>query len=70
VLFALYVAIYGAFVLLAAFAPSAMEREALFGVNLAVVFGVAVIVSALVLALVYGWLCRGQASPNDSEGRA
>ena len=60
-LFALYLLLYTAFVLLNAFAPQVMERSPIAGVNLAVLAGFALIVAAFVLALVYGWLCRNGA---------
>jgi len=58
VLFAVYVVLYGGFVLLNAFAPETMERLPFAGVNLAIWYGFGLIVAALVLALLYGWLCR------------
>ena len=60
-LFAIYLALYGAFVLVSALAPEVMERTPLDGVNLAVLSGFGLIAAALVLALVYGWLCREDA---------
>jgi len=57
-LFFLYLAVYAGFVLLAAFSPATMERTPLAGVNLAIWYGFGLIVAALVLALIYGWLCR------------
>ncbi len=57
VLFAVYLALYGGFVLANAFAPQAMEVT-LFGVNLAILYGMGLIVAAFLLALLYAWLCR------------
>ncbi len=57
-LFAVYLLLYGGFVLLNAFAPEKMELTPLFGVNLAILYGMLLIAAAFVLALVYGWLCR------------
>jgi uncharacterized membrane protein (DUF485 family) len=57
-LFAVYLLLYGGFVLLNAFAPDQMERTPLFGVNLAILYGMLLIAAAFVLALIYGWLCR------------
>lgn len=57
-LFAVYLAVYGGFVGVSAFAPDSMKALMPGGVNLAVAWGFALIVLALVLALVYGWLCR------------
>lgn len=58
-LFALYLAVYGGFVGLSAFAPNVMGAEFFGGVNLAIWYGFALIALALLLALIYGWLCRG-----------
>jgi uncharacterized membrane protein (DUF485 family) len=58
-LFAVYLAFYGGFVLLAGFAPKVMERKPFAGVNLAIWYGLALIVVAFALALVYGWARRG-----------
>lgn len=60
VLFVVYLLFYGGFVGLATFAPNALARPALAGVNLAVVYGFGLIVAALVLALVYMLLCRAE----------
>jgi uncharacterized membrane protein (DUF485 family) len=67
-LFAVYLALYGAFVLLNAFAPERMETPALAGVNLATIYGFGLIAAALFLALVYGWLCRRPADAAGSDG--
>ena len=66
-LFAVYLVLYGGFVLLNTFAPTLMEVTPLAGVNLAILFGFALIVAALVLALLYGWLCRKPVSTDPSE---
>jgi len=65
VLFFIYLAFYASFVLLAAFSPETIERTPAAGVNLAIWYGFALIVAALVLALIYGILCR----TNDSDER-
>ena len=56
-LFAIYCVAYGAFMLVNAFAPKVMET-AFGGVNLAIWSGFGLIGGALLLALVYAWLCR------------
>lgn len=65
VLFLIYLLIYGGFVALSAFWPEVMAREALFGVNLAVTYGFALIAIALLLALIYSWLCRAIPTGNS-----
>lgn len=58
ILFAIYLALYLGFVLINAFAADVMDTITLAGLNLAIVYGFALIVIALVLALIYGWMCR------------
>ena len=57
-LFAVYVVLYVGFMLLNAFAHERMQQPVLAGVNLAILYGFALIIAALVMALLYGWLCR------------
>jgi uncharacterized membrane protein (DUF485 family) len=63
VLFFVYLALYGGFVGLAAFAPGVMQRTPAAGVNLAIWYGFGLIAAAIVLALIYGWLCRDSSEP-------
>lgn len=56
-LFSIYLVFYTGFVLLNAFGRPVMQTI-IAGVNLAVWYGFALIGGALVLALVYAWLCR------------
>lgn len=58
ILFAVYVAFYGGFMALSAFRPSVMGRPFLAGANLAVIYGFALILAALGLALIYMKACR------------
>ena len=61
VLFFGYLIVYGGFVALSAFVPETMAAPAVAGVNVAVVYGFALIGLALVLAVVYMAVCgRGQ----------
>lgn len=57
-LFVVYVILYAGFMALSAFRPEIMSRPSLGGVNLAVVYGFALIVAALVLALIYMKACH------------
>jgi len=71
VLFGIYVLLYGGFVMLNAYSPDMMEITPVAGINLAILYGFGLIVAALVLALVYGWLCRTPESEGDAgEGQA
>ncbi len=67
-LFALYALLYVAFMLLNAFAPKAMGVIVFAGINLAVAYGLGLIVAAFMMALVYAWLCRSRRT--EPEGRA
>lgn len=66
-LFAVYLLLYGGFVLLAAFWPECMEATPLAGVNLAIWYGFGLIVTAIALALVYGWACRPGTPQSGAE---
>ena len=73
VLFVIYLVLYVGFVLINAFAADLMETETLAGLNLAIVYGFGLIVSALVLACIYGVLAKvdtseGDTSKDDCEG--
>ncbi|QDS93079.1 hypothetical protein FF011L_18340 [Roseimaritima multifibrata] len=59
-LFFIYTAMYLGFMLLCAFAPTAMEWRPLGGLNLAILYGFFLIIAALILALIYGFLCRAE----------
>ena len=65
-LFALYLAFYGAYVLINAFRPAWMDIIVAGGINLAVWYGFALMAGALLVALVYGWHCRSD-SPAPRE---
>ena len=67
ILFAIYLVLYLGFVLINAFAADVMERIVLAGLNLAIVYGFALIVAALVLAMIYGLLCRTE--PIEEQNR-
>ena len=70
-LFAVYLLLYGGYVLLNAFRPAVMDVVVVAGVNLATVYGLGLIAAALLMALVYGWLCRAPAplTPGPSPPR-
>lgn len=59
VMFVVYLMCYGGFVGLNAFAPAMMELAPVGGINLAILYGMGLILAAFVLALLYGWLCSG-----------
>jgi uncharacterized membrane protein (DUF485 family) len=59
-LFALYGPLYAAFVLISAFRPDWMAQRPFLGINLAIWYGFGLLGGALLLALVYSWLCRAR----------
>jgi uncharacterized membrane protein (DUF485 family) len=64
-LFGVYVALYGGFMGLNAFAPEVMSKSPFGGVNLAIIYGLGLIVAAFVLALVYTLLCRRESDGGE-----
>ncbi len=68
ILFLIYLAFYAGFVGLNAFAPAQMETTPALGLNLAILYGFALIIVAMLLALVYSWLCRGGSNPDGIGG--
>ncbi len=62
ILFAVYSAFYFAYVFVSAFAPQWSEWTPGGGINLAVLWGFALIAVALVMAVVYGMACRPEPS--------
>jgi len=60
ILFFVYLACYVGFVGLNAFAPERMETVLLSGLNVAVLYGFALIFGAVLLSAVYGLLRSGE----------
>ncbi len=67
ILFTVYLCLYGGFVFMNAFAPEKMESFSIAGVNFAIIYGFILIISAFILALIYGWLCRLDVPASKSE---
>ncbi len=67
VLFVVYLLLYGGFVFLNAFAAEVMEMTPIAGVNLAILYGFGLIVAAVILALVYGFLCKEEPAGQEAE---
>ena len=66
-LFAVYLVFYLGFVLINAFAADVMETVIMAGLNLAIVYGFGLIFLALLLALIYGGLCRNEPLASVSD---
>jgi uncharacterized membrane protein (DUF485 family) len=58
VLFFIYLAAYGGFMGISAVAPQLMGQPALWGVNVAILYGLGLIFGAVLLAVVYMIACR------------
>lgn len=68
-LFAVYCVVYAGFVLINAFAAEKMALPGLFGTNLAITYGMGLIVLAIVFGLVYNFLCtRLEEKMNNGSG--
>lgn len=63
-MFLFYSLFYGGFVAINLVDPLLMESTVCFGLNLAVVYGFALIVVALVQALIYDAFCRAKEGAN------
>lgn len=57
VLFFVYLALYGGFVLINTFSPETMEATPIAGINVAILYGFGLIIAAFLMALLYGALC-------------
>ena len=70
-LFWLYCIIYMGFVGIAVFSPETMKIKVLAGTNLAIIYGMALIVFAIILGLVYNHVCtKKEDEMNAKEGEA
>ena len=69
-LFGVYLLLYGGFVLLNTFAPQVMETPLLADVNAAVLYGFGLIAAAMLLAIVYGAVCRDEPPVAREESEA
>lgn len=69
-LFWLYCLIYMGFVGIAVFAPELMKAPVLAGTNLAIIYGMALIIFAIILGLVYNHVCTKKENElnNKEEG--
>jgi len=56
-MFFAYALVYAGFVLINIIKPILMEKEIIFGLNLAVVYGFGLIILSLVMALIYNYFC-------------
>jgi uncharacterized membrane protein (DUF485 family) len=70
-LFWLYCIIYMGFVGLAVFATETMKTPVLAGTNLAIIYGLALIIFAIILGLIYNHVCTKKENElNSKNGEA
>ena len=67
---AVYGVIYVVFIVINVAWPKAMGTIVVGGLNLAIVYGFALIVIAFILAIVYNWACTRHEKSFESEGKA
>lgn len=68
ILFLVYLVFYGAYVGTNAFAPQVMQQTPIAGLNLAILSGFGLIGLAVLLAFLYGWLCRSEKAEDVAAG--
>lgn len=68
-LFWVYCLIYAGFVGIAVFAAERMKTPVLAGANLAVVYGMALIVTAIIMGLVYNYLCTKKEEEMNAKAK-
>ena len=56
-LFWLYCLVYSSFVGIAIFATNLMKKPVLAGANLAIIYGMVLIIFAIILGVIYNYLC-------------
>lgn len=67
-MFFVYALVYVGFILINIVKPVLMEKEIIFGLNLAVVYGFGLIVLSVIMALIYNTLCvRKEKALNSKE---
>ena len=66
-LFAVYCVVYAGFVLVNALKADIMAGPGLFGVNLAITYGMVLIILAIILGLIYNWLCTRMEDRMNAE---
>jgi uncharacterized membrane protein (DUF485 family) len=64
----MYAVIYGGFVAVSVFQPSWMSVDGLLGMNLALTYGIGLIVVAVAFAMVYNYLVRIRVSSATTGG--
>jgi len=66
-LFWLYCVIYMGFVGIAVFATETMKKPVLAGTNLAIIYGIGLILFAIILGLIYNYFCTKKENEIDKD---
>jgi len=64
-----YGIIYVAFIVINVAWPTTMGTEVVYGLNLAIIYGFALIVIAFILALIYNWACTRHEKSFEGGGK-
>lgn len=67
IMFVIYALIYGGFTVINVVNAELMEKEIMFGLSLAVVYGFGLIIAALVLAIIYNAMCGKREIESEGE---
>lgn len=67
ILFCIYLVLYGGFVFLSAFAAESMEETPIEGVNIAILYGFGLIIAAIILSGIYGFICTRDGDLNSAD---
>ena len=69
ILFGFYSLVYAGFIVINTIKPKLMEVYVIFGLNLAVVYGIGLIILAIVMGLIYNQICTNfENKMNNPEG--
>jgi uncharacterized membrane protein (DUF485 family) len=68
ILFLVYMVVYMGFVLIGTFSPKSMGAILFFGLNLAFIYGMGLIILAAVMGLVYNFFCTRYEDTLNKEG--
>ncbi len=58
ILFLLYFVLYGSFIIITVYDYTILGREVFAGINLAIVYGMTLIIAAIVLAVLYAFMAK------------
>ena len=67
VMFIVYLAVYSGFVVIGTLWPRLLGVESLFGQNLAVIYGMGLIILAAVMGLIYNYFCTRYENEMNKE---